>query len=188
MARSYVRNDGKIGKKRAFQSVTTKSVVKIEGAQEVIDGIEARLANLKSEVLKEAFINAAKPAYRAVYAGISALPQSPKMKQVLQASLLMARGDARKPNILLGMNQDKGIKTMGYPPRGSRPPEGQRVPSPYWIEFGTARRNQGSKGKGPNRDLGAMTATPFFRPAVTASKGAIRQALVSELKALLIEE
>jgi hypothetical protein len=188
MARAFVRNDGGKGFKRKFQAVSDKSLVKFEGAQEVIDGIEARLANLKSEVLKDAFINAAKPAYRAVYSGISALPQSPKMKEVLQASILMAKGDARKPNVLLGMNQDKGIKTMGYPPKGSRPPAGQRVPNPYWIEFGTAQRNQGSKGNGPKRDLGKMTATPFFRPAVTASKGAIRQALVSELKALLIEE
>ena len=183
MARAFVRNDGKIGRKSKFQSVTQKSLVKLEGAQEVIDGIEARLANLKNEVLKDAFINAAKPAYRAVFMGISALPQSPKMKEVLQASILMAKGDARRPNVLLGMNQDKGIKAMGYPPRGSKPPKGQRVPNPYWIEFGTAARTTKA-----GRFTGNMSATPFFRPAVTASKGAIRQALVSELKALLIEE
>jgi hypothetical protein len=173
MARSYVRNDGKIGKKSKFQSVTTKSLVKLEGGQEVIDGIEARLANLKAEIIKESFVKAALPAYGAVLQNINALPVGNKLKEVLRPQVSISRGEDRKPNVLLGMSQGAGTKRL--PDRF--------IVNPYWVEFGTAERS--TKG---GRRTGRFSATPYFRPAITASKGAIRQALVSELKALLIEE
>ena len=141
--------------------------------QITLEGIEARLANLQAKVMKDAFVTATKPAYGAILQNINALPVGTRLKEVLRPQVSISRGEDRKPNVLLGMSQGAGTKRL----------PNRFIVNPYWVEFGTMQRS--TKG---GRRTGRFSATPFFRPAVTASRGAIRQALVSELKALLIEE
>lgn len=173
MARSVVRKSGKLGKKRAYQAVSQGSLVKLDGMQDVLDGIAERLGNLEIEVLKDAWINASKPLLRAVRTNITALPVGSSTKEVLQAQVSVAAGPENKPNVLIGMSQKRGVANL----------PNRFIFNPYWVEFGTVDR--ATKG---GKRTGKIQPTPYFRPAVTAARTQVHEALAREFKELLVEE
>lgn len=173
MARAVVRKSGKVGRARAYRAVSRASLVKMDGVEELLDAVSERLDNLEITVLKDAWVRASQPLLRSIRTNISALPVENRTKEVLQASLSVAAGPENKPNVLVGMSQAAGKRKLA----------GRFIFNPYWVEFGTARRSH-KTGKA----TGSIRATPFFRPGVTASRPALREALAAQFKALLVEE
>ena len=161
----------------AKTAVTTKKLLQVEGIEDVMEAIskriseDARIAGLTGDnktglALKQLFLDAAKPVQDNAQRNIDGLPISGSAKNVLKSQVVRGRGPQRFKNAFVAMYQWAATKGQGS------------IPNPYWFEFGTKPR------EGPR---GQMTPTPFFRPAVTASRGAVRAALVDGLKRILVD-
>jgi len=149
------------------QTVSKKQLLKVGGTAEVIAAIEAQMDRMTGEAIKDALINAAKPLWAQAKSNIAALPIGRPAKEMLDAQVSIMRGKPKQPKVVVGMSQHAGLKKLGGRHRSW---------NPYWWEFGTRER------KGPR---GAIKATPFFRPAVTASKDQVRNRLAYELKLIV---
>ena len=165
--------------KRKYRAVTQKGLIKVEGMQEVLDNIAERLDRTVGKQVKAVYVEAAKAVWSKTKQNIAGLPASERLKQVLNAEVMINTGEDRQQNVLVGMSQQAGIRKLGNQAGTYR---GKRfIPSPYWFEHGTAMR------QGPRGSTGRIAATPFFRPAVTSTRGEMRDRMAAGFKELLVD-
>ena len=125
--------------------------------------------------LKAMYKEAAQPIVDAARRNIDASPFQPSAKKVLKAMVVSGQGPAKKPNAFVAIYQwATGAKVASG--------KDGRTPNPYWFEFGTAFR---ATEKGARR--GAVHGWPFFRPAISSSRGAVKQLLEAGIKRLLVD-
>jgi hypothetical protein len=155
----------------ARRAITTRKLVAIEGIPEVLANIAKVMNKTTAESLKKLYIDAAKPVWSTAKRNISGLNVSPQLKQVLDAMVMINSAIPRNPYVLVGMSQQAGIRKLG---------KGRFIPNPYWFEFGTdARKRSGGGG------TGRITPTPYFRPALTAARPLVKQAIVAGFPKIL---
>lgn len=167
----------------ARASVSQKQLLKIEGVEEVQKEIARRLALLRhrgqagqvGDALKHVYHDAAEPLVNEVKTGIASLSVERSAKNVLTGQVVRGRGPRRFPNAFVAMYQwAVNVK--------ARATAGGRVPNPYWFEYGTVDRKTKS-----GKSTGRMKPTPFFRPAITRSREAVKKRLVDGLRRVLVK-
>ena len=176
-----------MARKTVKQSVTKRQLMKVEGMEDVIANIEARIDRSMAEEIKETYVDAAKIIWSAVRKNIAALRISTGVddpssinrasREMLDAQVSIMRGKPKQPRVVVGMSQKAGLKKLGG---------AHRSWNPYWWEFGTQERT------GPNHPIygtrrGRIKPTPFFRSAVAASKAEVRDKLAAGLSTFLVE-
>jgi hypothetical protein len=172
--------------------IRQKGVAAIAGMNEVLSNIEKIIAATDAgELMTDLFVEASKHIWTQTKRNIASLPVSADLKEVLDAETIINRAKRGNPYVLVGMSQQAGIKKLGG--RHLKMTRGGKrfIPSPYWFEFGTADRATGkSNSKGQKffsfgRRTGRIQATPFFRPAVSAAKPLVKQALAKGFPQIL---
>lgn len=146
----------------ARRAVTQRQLLQIYGIDDVLDKIAKVLDKTTGNAVKDVYIDAAKPLWAQVKRNIAALPVSPRVKEILDAEMMINRGQDRKQHVLAGMSQQAGIKKLGL--------GGRFILSPYWVEFGT------SSGMRPHA---------YFRPALAATRAQIRSKLEAGFKEII---
>lgn len=157
--------------------VTSRQLLKVEGVEEILKEIARRLPSnpVVGRKLKTVFLEAAKPIQERAKHNIDGLPISFSARTLLKGQVVAGRGPAKHPNAFVALYQ-WAVNVA------SRKSEGGRVPNPSWFEFGTVERVDKSGHK-----TGKMTATPFFRPAITQARPEVKQVLVEGLKEVLVD-
>jgi hypothetical protein len=160
----------------ARQAVTSRQLLKIEGIEEILKKIAERLPrhHVVGPKLKDMYLKAALPIQAQAKRNIDSLPLAAGAKTTLKQQVVAGRGPARFPNAFVSMYQWAATAQSVGP--------GGRIPNPYWFEFGTALRET----KGGHR-TGQITATPYFRPAITQARGKVKLELEAGLKRILVE-
>jgi hypothetical protein len=150
----------------ARTAVTRGKLLKIEGVDEVLANITKTMSRVKGKEIKAGYVRIAREELASrVHANIDGLPVSQDVKEVLHAAAVTNAGPEEIPNAVVMISQQAAIKRLGR--------SGGRIPNPYWWEYGTMSRVTKA-----GRRTGQITPSPFFRRAVTASRGAILAALV----------
>lgn len=168
----------KRGRKGSGKALVTKSkLFRVEGMEETLAEITKTMNRVTAERLKKVFVEAAKPIWSEVKRNIAGLDVSPVMKEMLDSMMMINQGKPKRANVLEGMSQNWGRK--------QRPGLFSRfgtwsVVNPYWIEFGTRAHDAGWA-----KPAGGIKPHPFFRPAVTAKRGEVKDVLVRELKRVI---
>lgn len=157
--------------------VTPGQLSKLVGVAEVQKEIARRLSGnpLLGKKLKNLFLFAAQPIVAHAKRNISVLPVGQSAKSVLTGQVVAGRGPAKHPNAFVAMYQ-WAVNVA------ARKSAGGRVPNPAWFEYGTVERITRSGHR-----TGKMTATPFFRPAITQGRPEVKTRLVAGLKDVLVE-
>lgn len=157
--------------------VTSRQLGKLIGVADVQKEIARRLPSnpLLGKKLKTLFLHSAQPIVAHAKQNIFGLPIGQTAKSVLVGQVVAGRGPAKHPNAFVAMYQ-WAVNIA------ARKAEGGRVPNPAWFEYGTVERVTKSGHR-----TGTMTATPFFRPAITQARPEVRQRLVEGLKEVLVD-
>ena len=139
--------------------VTTKGLSKIEGMNELQANISRMMDKVTGHKLKKLFYRGAATVRDQARRNVDGIKANREVKGWLKKKLIASYGPERYPNAF--------VVLQGHAPewRGG----GENMPNPYWWEFGTAERTTKSGGA-----RGKMTAQPFFRPAITASRRKVR--------------
>ena len=152
---------------RRLSTVTVgraSKLFKIEGTEEILEKITSLRNIARLREIKEVFALASIPVWSQAKRNVATLPAGQRLKEILDAGVIINKGEERKSNALVGVSQEASMKKLNRKQRF--------VANPYWFEFGTAMRKT-KQGK----STGAIPATPFFRPAVAAKKAEVRNAL-----------
>jgi hypothetical protein len=156
----------------ARRAVTDKQLFKVEGLEDVLAAV-GRVKVGTAKELKKVFIRAGMVIATDAQRNVDKIPDSAlnaSGKQKLKQMIIAAYGDPRKSNAIVGASAVRARKLN----------KGERYMNPYWWEFGTAMRTtKGGAGRGK------ITATPFFRPAVTANKSKVRDVLAEGILATI---
>jgi len=168
----------KRGRRGTGKALVSKAkLFRIEGMEETIDEIVRTMNRVTAIRLKHVFAEAAKPIWSQAKTNIAALPVtkhlSPELKEMLGAMMMINKGKPNDPKVLSGMSQDYGRKSRPDLFAKTKGRGKWKIANPYWWEFGTRSRS------GPR---GSITPSPFFRTAVSAKRGEVKNVLVRELK------
>lgn len=158
--------------------VGKKQLLKVEGMAEIKANIERRINRTMAEGIKDICIDAAKIIWSRAKQNIAALPLGRPAKAMLDAQVSIMRGKPEQPRVLVGVSQRAGLRKIGGA-RGSW--------SPYWWEFGTQERAVTKAHPIYGLKRGKIKPTPFFKPAVSASRTAVRDKLAAGLSTFLVE-
>ena len=162
--------------------VTKRELFRVEGMDKILAEITKAMDRVTAERLKEVFVKAAIPIWSSVKENIASLDASTKIKQMLDAMMMINQGKPKRANVLTGMSQEYARRVK---PNLFRREAGWRILSPYWVEFGTQPRYTKKKHFKYGWFRGYLSPKPFFRPAVEANKGKVKEVLVSELRRVI---
>ena len=169
---------------RAIASRT--ALLKVEGTEDVLGNISQVVNMFTGQEIRRLYMAAAmavRNEARSNIDGISSDRLDERGKLILKEMVIGAYGpDQRKQNVIIGVSAVKARKLA----RTLGPGKSVRYPNPYWFEFGTVERQTANYfGKGTTHSTGHITATPFFRPAVSSKRAEVRAILTSGLRQIL---
>lgn len=159
--------------KKTERLVGKRELVKVEGMKEALDKIQATLDRATGLEVKDVFIDGAKPIWSKAKHNIQGLPISNRLKQILDAEVMIFRAKPKQPYVVVGVSQGAGIKKLGDTP--GRWKGKAFIINPYWVEYGIRGRSKG-----------AYSGHPFFRPALASARESVKEALANGFKEILV--